>query len=359
MPKPPAPFVLHTLYVDAKDGPVTIKELTNSHTYKVTDLAYGRENVVSPSATGLTGRMEKGAGLMVYAMSEAMKYMDAQFTNLSIKQMVETEFTFKQLFIDARKAHIDKSALGKRVGTASHAYVEQLLTALLDAQKRHLQFVVPPAPMAIDIQTDLRDSYLSIVDIYKFDKPAIVDKYRQVINRDVEVRKLIWQESMMLQHTAVSAREFFVAAVKARALRVMAIEKIVHSRKYFFSGRFDALLEFVEDFSWRGYTIQKGVYMTDYKTSNPGTDYPMGIYPEYLPQIGLYDLALTEEFPALDKRITGHLILGSSKTGVGFHPYASMQRRRNRDWGKALIPINEFMYQGEKELKGVDLYGGK
>lgn len=356
MPKPPAPFVLHTLY----KGQVEIKELVNSHTYKVNDPANSREWEVSPSATGLTGTMEKGAGLMVYAMSEAMKYMDRQFTNLSVKSAIENpDFTLKEMFKKARQAHIDKSGLGKRVGTASHNYVEELLKALQQSQKRHLQFVVPPAPMAIDLKAELKQSWLNIIEVYNFDKIETVDKYREIVNRDIEVRSLLWQEALMLQRTCVSAREFFIAAVKAGVVKVWAVEQIVHSRELFFSGRFDCILEFVKPFEWRGYTIAKGVYITDYKTSNPGVDYPMGIFPNHLAQTGLYDVAYCEEFPEVKDRITGHLILGSSKHGLGFHPYVSTKRNRNRNWGKALVPVMEYMHQAEKELKGLNIYGGK
>lgn len=353
MPRPPAEFVLHTLY----KGEVQIKELINSHTYKVFDRKNNRDWEVSPSATGLTDKMEKGAGLMVYAMSEAMKYMDRQFTNLSVKSAVEDPtFTFKDMFKKARQAHLDKSALGRRVGTASHTYLEELLTALWQSQKRSIQFVVPPAPQAIDLRAELKQSWLNIIDAYTFDKIEKVDKYRQIVNRDIEVRRDIWQEALMLQRTCVSAREFFVAAVKAGAIKIWAVEQIVHSREFFFSGRFDCILEFVKPFEWRSYTIPVGVYFTDYKTSNPGTDYPMGIYPNHLPQLGLYDLAYCEEFPEVKDRITGHLILGSSKHGLGFHPYVSTKRNRNRNWGKALVPVMEYMHQGEKELKGLNLY---
>lgn len=355
MPKPPAEFILHTHY----KGKVQIRELVKSHGYRINDPENGREWEASPSATGLTDKMEKGAGLMVYAMSEAMKYMDRQFTNLSIKQMVEGEFTFQKLFKEGRQAHLSKSALGRRVGTASHKYVEELLNALVFSQKRHTQFIVPNAPMAIDIASDLKQSFLNIIENYNFDSVGTVDKYREVVNRDIEVRSLLWQEALMLQRTCQSAREFFIAAVKAGALKVWAVEQLVHSREFFFSGKFDCILEFAKPFEWRGYTIPKGVYLTDYKTSNPGTDYPMGIYPSHLAQIGLYDVAYCEEFPEVQNRITGHLILGSSKQGLGFHPYVSLKRGRNRKWGKSLVPVNEFMHQGEKELKGLNIYASK
>lgn len=353
MPRAEAEFVLHRLY----KGKVEIKELVNSHTYKVSDPTHNREWEVSPSATGLTGIMEKGAGLMVYAMSEAMKYMDRQFQSKSVKSIIDDpEFTMQQFFKNARQAHIDKSGLGKRVGTDSHAYVNELLSNLLDAQKRHMQFVVPPAPMATDLHEDLKQSWLNIIGVYNFDKIETVEKYKEIVGRDIEVRGKLWQESLMLQRSCVSAREFFVEAAKARAIKVWGVEQLVHSRKYFFSGRFDSILEFAKDFTWRNVTIPKGVYITDYKTSNPGVDYPMGIFPNHLAQTGLYDVAYCEEFPEIKDRITGHLILGSSKQGLGFHPYVCLERERNRKWAISLVPVNEFMHESEKELKGLNLY---
>lgn len=356
MPKPPAEFKLYKLY----GGEVQIKFLVNSHTYKVYDVKHNRNWEVSPSATGATDKMEKGAGLMVYAMSEAMKYMDQVFHNKPIHTMVEDpKFTFQQLFKDARKAHLDKSALGKRVGTASHTYVEKLLKAFKTAQDNGTQFIVPPVPRAMDIASELKESWQNIISVYSFKTVNDLDKYREVISRDVEVRSKIWQESMMVQNACEGAREFFVAAAKQGVLRVRGVEKLVHSRELFMSGIFDSILEFTKEFRWRNYPIPAGIYITDFKTSNPGTDFPMGIFPNHLAQVGMYDVCYTEEFPEMNDRIKGHLILGSSKHGDGFHPYVSLKRERNRQWAIALVPVLEYMHQAEKELKGLNLYGGK
>lgn len=356
MPKPPAPFEMYHLY----GGEVQIKFLTNSHTYKVYDPKHKRNWEVSPSATGATDKMEKGAGLMVYAMSEAMKYMDRTFQNKSLHAIVEDpKFTFSQLWKDARQAHKDKSALGKRVGTVSHAYVEKLLKAFKEAQDNGTQFIVPPVPRAMDLASELKESWQLIIDVYDFKSIANVEKYREVVNRDIEVRSKIWQESLMVQHACEAAREFFVAAAKQGAIRVWGVEQLVHSRELFISGIFDSILEFVKDFKWRGYPIGKGIYITDFKTSNPGVEYPMGIFPNHLAQVGFYDVAYCEEHPDMLDRIKGHLILGSSKHGDGFHPYVSLKRKRNRDWAIALTPVLEYMHQAEKELKGLQLYGGK
>lgn len=356
MPKPPAEFELLHLY----KGEVQVKFYPNSHMYKIYDPKYKRNWVQSPSFTGMTDKMEKGAGLMMYAMSEAMKFMDQTFQNKGLRQMVDDEkFTFTQFFKDARMAHKDKSALGKRVGTASHTYVETLLKAYKKAQDTGTQFVVPQVPRAVDLASDLRQSWENIISVYDFTTIKDVEKYREVVNRDIEVRARIWQESMMVQNACEAAREFFVAAAKAGALKVWAVEQFVHSRELFVSGRFDAILEFVKDFTWRGYTISTGVYFTDFKTSNPAVEYPMGIFPNHLAQIGGYDVAYCEEHPEVMDRIKGHLVLGSSKTGGGFHPYVSLKRDRNRNWAIALAPVMEYMHQGEKELKGLQLYGGK
>ena len=355
MPKPAAEFVLHRLY----KGEVEIKVFPKSHTYKVYDPRNKRNWEISPSATGLTGTMEKGAGLMVYAMSESMKYLDRQFTNKSLKSMVEDEkFNFKDLFRQARQAHIDKSGLGKRVGTASHSFVEELLKSLKQSQDKGAQFIVPPVPRATDLSSELRQSWENIIEVYKFDKIETVEKYREIVNKDIEVRGRLWQETLMVQRACEGAREFFVEAVKQGVLKVWAVEQLVHSRKYFFSGQFDCILEFVKPFTWRGYPIAAGVYITDFKTSNPAVDYPMGIFPNHLAQVGLYDVAYCEEFPEVAERITAHLILGSSKHGLGFHPYVSNKRDRNRKWGVGLVPTNEYMHQADKELKGLNLYGG-
>lgn len=353
MPKPPAEFELHKLY----GGKVQVKFFPNSHTYKVYDPENKRNWEKSPSATGLTDRMEKGAGLMMYAMSEAMKNMDQVFHNKSLRAMVDDpEFTLTQMFKDARQAHKDKTALGQRVGRTSHDYVEKFLKSLKKAQDTGTAFNVPPIPLATDIKSELEQSYANITAVMPMNDMTQIDKYRETLARDIKVRSDKWNEEMMVQRACQSAKEFFVAAVKAGALKVWAVEQFVHSRKYFFSGRFDSILEFVKNFTWRGYTIHAGVYIADFKTSNAAVEYPMGIFPNHLAQLGAYDVAYCEEFPQFKDRIKGHLVLGSSKYGEGFHPYVSLKRERNRQWAIALVPVMEFMYQGEKELKGLQLY---
>lgn len=358
MPRPPAQFEIIKLY----KGKVEIKYYPKSHAYKIHDAEYARNWEKCPSVTGLTGNMDKGAGLMMYAMSEAMKYMDRQFINTSMKNAIEDpKFSIKEMFKSARAAHISKSDLGKRVGTTSHEYVEKLLRSLMKSQKAGTEFLIPTAPSAIDLRTELNDSWNNILDLYvdRFDKLENVDKFREIITKDIELRGLVWQEAQMVEKATTAARDFFVQAVKQGALKVWDVERLVHSRKLFVSGRFDSVLEFVKPFTWRGYTIPIGIYITDFKTSNAAIDYPMGIFPNYLPQLGLYDIAYCEEHPSMRERITGHLILGSSKHGDGFHPYVSSDRERNRQWGELLSPLNEFIYQGTKELKHLDLYGAK
>ena len=335
MPRPPAQFELIKLY----KGEVEIKYFPKSHAYKVYDKKFGRNWEKSPSVTGFTGNMDKGAGLMMYAMSEAMKYMDRQFINTSLKKAIEDpNFSIQDMFKSARGAHISKSDLGKRVGTASHAYVEEMLKNLMQAQKASTQFIVPDPPKAIDLRQELNDSWGNILELYidRFDKIENVDKFREIINKDIEMRGLVWQETQMVEKATAAARDFFVSAVRQGALKVWDVERMVHSRELFVSGRFDSVLEFVKPFTWRGYTIPIGIYITDFKTSNAAVDYPMGIFPNYLPQLGLYDVAYCEEHPEMRDRIKGHLILGSSKHGDGFHPYVSLDRERNRNWGKLL-----------------------
>lgn len=356
MPRPPAEFELVKLY----KGEVQIRFYPNSHTYKVLDSEYGHQWEVCPSVTGLADEMSKGAGLMVYAMSEAMKYMDKVFQNKSLRQMVDDpEFNFKKFFQDARKAHIEKSGLGKRVGTASHEYVKDLLVSYMEAQNSGQTWKVPVVPQAVDLKEDLRQSWLNIIDVQPFKDLKQVDKYREVVSRDIEVRAAIWNEAIMEQRSCTSARAFFVAAAKAQVLKVWGVEQMVYSRTLFAVGTFDSILEFVRPFPWDGYTIPAGVYVADLKTSNAGHDYPMGIYPNHLFQMGGYDVLYTEEFPGTDERFTGHLALGSAKDGSGFHPYASLQRERNREWFKSMRPVVEYMHQAEKELKGINLYGAK
>lgn len=356
MPRPPAEFELIKLY----KGKVQIRFYPKSHTYKVLDGEYGHNWETCPSVTGIVDQMAKGGGLMAYAMSEAMKYMDQTFKNKSLRQLVDDpKFEFKTFFQEARKAHIEKSNQGKRIGTAAHSYFEQLLVSYMDAQNKGGTWKVPLVPRAIDLKEDLRQSWLNIIEVQPFATVAQVDRYRETVDKDIRIRMAIWDEALKEQRACQSVREFFLAAAKAQVLKVWGVEQMVYSRTRFVIGRFDAILEFVRPFVWNGYTIPAGVYVSDLKTSNASKDYPMGIYPNHLCQMGGYDVLYTEEYPGTQERFTGHLALGSAKDGSGFHPYASLQRERNCEWFKALRPVAEYMHQADKELKGLQLYGGE
>ena len=86
-------------------------------------------------------------------------------------------------------------------------------------------------------------------------------------------------------------------------IKVLATEQIIYSKQYDYAGTYDALLE-----------IDGKAVLCDMKTTNTSRTAPLGIYPEYLLQLGGYSLAHHEENP--EQQIDDLMIIRVGKDGV-------------------------------------------
>lgn len=123
--------------------------------------------------------------------------------------------------------------------------------------------------------------------------------------------------------------------------KVLATEQIIYSKEFDYAGTFDALLE-----------IDGKVVLADIKTTNVSRTAPLGIYPEYLLQLGGYSLAHHEENPK--QPIDDLLVIRVGKDGVlntlraselGFTPQFL------EDAFKAVVNTYKFVTPLSKQLK--------
>ena len=106
-----------------------------------------------------------------------------------------------------------------------------------------------------------------------------------------------------LSKEAFGAYEAFRGWFNQTKPKVLATEQIIYSKELDYAGTFDALMD-----------IDSQVVLVDIKTTNTSRSAPLGIYPEYLLQLGAYALAHHEEFP--EQRIDDLMIVRVGKDGV-------------------------------------------
>lgn len=374
-------------------GEASVKFYPGAHYYAITDPVMKFTNKRAGGATSLTGVMGKGPGLMLYPMYEMKKYLKNYFRSTTIEEMFDSPMSLDDLLKEGTQAHVKKSDRGKSVGTDAHAWVERYLIECLRIQKEHNitepfsaadypDFQVPEIPSVEELGIRLRQSY---IEIFKASKPKTIDEYRKLTKAlfaDSEIQEALHIEATMLHLATTAAKGWF----DIHKIFVHGTEDTVYSRKMQICGKYDAdlsvtcsnacnwcylngdeekivnvLNELGEDHTFTGR------YITDYKSTNASSSAPKGVYPEYLAQCGIYDLAKTEEFPEI--KYDGHLILNGSKNeperdangnpvsripGKPYSPFNthfSFERERNREWGLLLAQLKEIMYQAEKEVK--------
>lgn len=343
-------------------GEAVVRFYPAAHYYAVTDPAKGFKNQRMGGATSLTGVMAKGQGLMLYPMYEMRKYLKKYFRSTTIEEMFDSPMSLDDLLKEATQAHVRKSDRGKNVGTNAHEWVESTLRRMIEWQGMSTEqqdkspFEFPEIPEVEEIAVMLRRSYLAI---FNAAKPTSVEEYRnlpKLIFQDMEVQEALWIEATMLHKSTTAAKEWFL---RHPGLIVHGTEDTVYSRELMICGKYDADLEVTctEKCGWcyqngdANQTPQDftGRYITDFKSTNASTEAPKGVYPEYLAQCGVYDLAKTEEHPEL--KYDGHLILNGSKNDGSFNTHFSFERDRNVAWARTLAEVKEYMYQAGKEVK--------
>jgi len=348
-----------------------------NHSYYVNDSGfdfkgkrYVWEKKRAQGATSVTGVMDKGKGLMMWPMWEMSKFLKQHLNTTTFKELLDPEsMTLEEMLKKARAAHTVKSDRGKSVGTDAHQYVEEYFKAMM-AEQQDLrkedgtyEFSYPEKPETPNLIKTLQDTYVGMINNLK---PKDWDEYGRLpklLMDDAEMQESIFTEATMLRKSI----DAFHKWVDLHKIRVVGVEETVYSRvaasKYLDEpvaqcGKFDQVLEVTcSDRCGHCYTnrvlnpSQKeftAIYLTDFKTTNTSTDFVMGIYPEYLPQCGVYDLGYVEEHP--DRRVDGHLILNASKKDGTFATFFSMDRERNREWACHLVAIKEYMWSGKREV---------
>lgn len=266
----------HKLYVGhpkLPDGQKFIEILyyPNSHAYK-------ENGEVLIGVSGVSDIIDK-MGLRYYYMNEAInsltRYLIPNNDGVFVTPVgVEN---WEAAVKEAKSAHMIRSGRGKDNGTRTHAWLEEFLIAKRDGKP------VPELPKSYDIPPKTKGLTYEQLD-------------------EIEVK----QE----YNNLVEALSQFISYFDNHEIEVVALEQLVFSRRYRYAGRFDAILR-----------IDGKLYLVDFKTNNPTSEFPDGIFPEMFCQIGGYDIAYTEEFyPDLDDKnqscFDGHAVFNfSKKTG--------------------------------------------
>jgi len=122
--------------------------------------------------------------------------------------------------------------------------------------------------------------------------------------------------------------------------KVLATEQIIYSKKYDYAGTYDVLLD-----------LDGKVVLCDIKTTNASRSAPLGIYPEYLLQLGAYSLAHHEENPL--EKVDDLMVIRVGKDGVLNTLTASQLGFKVsflEDTFKQLIELYKFMTPLTKQL---------
>lgn len=376
MAKPSTNFEESTHY----GGQAVVRFYPGAHYYSITDPEMGFKGQRAGGATSLTGMMNKGQGLMLYPMYEMRKYLKNFFRSTTIEEFFDSPISLDDLLKEGTQAHVKKSDRGKSVGTDAHAWVETYLKEGLRVQEKlgitsvddlvakreayKAEFVYPEILTVDELGTKLRQSY---IEIFKAAKPTSIDEYRKLsklLFADAEIQEALHIEATMLNLSTTAARAWF----ELHDVFVYGTEDTVYSRKMQICGKYDADLgvRCTDKCNWcylngneekvinilneegADYAFT-GRYITDFKSTNESRDAPKGVYPEYLAQCGIYDLAKTEEHPEIT--YDGHLILNGSKNKGTFNTHYSFERERNRKWGLLLADLKEISYEAGKEIK--------
>ena len=357
-------------------GTAEVKFYPKAHYYAVTDPEMGFVNKRMGGATSLTGLLGKGQGLMLYPMYEMKKFLKNYLRSTTVEEFFDSPMSLEDLLKEGTQAHVRKSDRGKSVGTDAHAWVEDYLKESIRVQEKlglksaadiherraeyDAEFKMPEILTVDELGLKLRKSY---IDIFKAAKPSTIEAYRALsksLFADADIQEALHIEATMLQKSTTAAKQWFML----HDVFVHGTEDTIYSRKYQICGKYDADLE-VRCSSKCGHcyvngdqdklasldndSVFTGRYMTDFKSTNESTEAPKGIYPEYLAQCGVYDLAKTEEFPEIV--YAGYLILNGSKNNGTFNTHYSFERERNKEWARRLALLREDVYQAKKEVQ--------
>lgn len=368
-------------------GKATVTFKPGAHGYWVDDPDWvnpetgeveGKKNARTGGGTSLTGTLAKGQGLMLWPMWEMSKHLKTLFESTPLMDLIDDpDYTIESILKAGRDAHVRKSDLGKSVGTSAHAWVEEYSNNLQASQKdSKVKFVLPKIPEVEDIAKVLRAGYLRVINDLK---PKEIDEWKRLpklIFKEIEIQEAIWKEATMIRNSILGAK----AWLEMHDIVVHGAEDTVYSRKLFVCGKYDAdwevtcsgkcglcylngdekaKVELMKNWKKGDPEITfTGRYIVDFKSSNASNEQPKGIYPEYLAQCAVYEVAIIEEHP--DRKYDGYLILNGSKkvvtnkSGVElpvFNSHFSFKNDQWRRWAELLAENKELIWAANQEMK--------
>lgn len=367
-------------YVNSPEGPAIVRFYPGMHGYFVTDPGYvnpetgkiePKVNAQTGGGTSVTGTLAKGQGLMLWPMWEMNKSLKQALESTTVKDLIDNpDITVEQLLRTAREAHTKKSDRGKSVGTDAHAWVEAYSNELQQAQQLGKEFVCPDVPEVEAIKEILKEKYFQIANTVK---PQTVDDWKtlpKLLTKEIEVQEALWVEATMVRQSILAAKQW----LEQHEIKVHGAEDTVYSRKLFLCGKYDADWEVTcgEKCGWCYLNGNKealadmiptdeftGRYIVDFKSTNSSSEQPKGIYPEYMAQCAVYEIAIIEEHP--DRKYDGYLILNGAKTpyvdkktGIEypvFNTHFSFATEQHRRWATLLAENRELIHKANKEMK--------
>ena len=364
-------------YVNDPAGAAEVRFYPGNHGYFVTDPGHPdgpKKNARTGGGTSLTGLMAKGQGLMLYPMYEMKKHLKSFFEVTTLQELIDDpETTIEAILAAGTMAHTKKSDLGKNVGTSAHEWVELWSNTLMEAQKSGKKFVAPEIPEVQDISKVLRTGYIRVINALKPKELDDFKKLPRLFLKEIEMQEAIWNEATMVRQSIVAAKQW----LDMHEIKTFGAEGTVYSREFFICGKYDDDWEVTCtkkcDWCYRNGNSQlpeedfTGRYIVDFKSTNASKDAPKGIYPEYLAQCAIYEMAILEEFP--DRKYDGSLILNGSKkpyiekkkdrkTGEEivteypvFNTHFSFNSDQHRAWARNLAALKDQLYVANKEMK--------
>ena len=272
----------HTLYENHTDGPIELVFYPNSHTYKID----GDKKI---GVTTITGILDKPA-LMFWTVGEAAKFLSKSIDDevLSLPKD-EAKQRIEELIEESKKAYTKTQERGRDVGNEAHEWAEKFFLFLRDGGEE------PALPEKVKVP------------------------HRGKAKDKLTIAEADERERAEQDNNIIAALEQMKTWAYDKQIEVIAVEKLLYSRKYDYCGTVDLI-----------FRMDGKLYIADVKTTNPSWEYPQGVYPEMFAQIGGYDVAYTEEFP--DEQIDGHAVLSVSKKTGKFNTVYSFDTEINRKW---------------------------
>lgn len=269
--------------------PVKMLYYPNSHAYKIE----GDRKLGTTTVTGIIGKDALAHWFKAEALKDIRKKLVPNDDDVIVPPPTVEELDL--MIKNAGTAYTKKGDKGKDFGTLTHAWLEAFLRNKRDGETM-------PAPWVKVVLPDKKDFEGKPYD------------YKDA------------QEWATENNNIADALDAFLIWWHENDIEVVEIERIIYSKQYDYSGRFDCILR-----------INGKLYLVDFKTNNPTWEFPQGVYPEVFSQLGSYDVAWTEEHHydlhlKNQSAFDGHLVLNFSKKSGKFSKVYNFDVRINRSF---------------------------